>query len=738
MRLARVSLALVLLVGLAPAAAWAQLTRLPYLQNGSSTAVSIRWRTSATSDSRVWYGPAPGSLTQTVDQATTAREHEVRLSGLAPDTKYFYAIGTSAGMQAGNDANHFFVTAPPRGTARPARIWVLGDPGTGSDEQAEVRDAYYAFTGSRHTDLWLMLGDNAYDESTDGEMQANLFDVYPAMLRKSVLFTTRGNHETATSGGIPWYYRNHTLPTAGEAGGVASGTEAYYAFDYANIHFICLDSFGSNRGAGAAMATWLRSDLDANTQTWTVAFWHHPPYSKGSHDSDSEEELVEMRENINPILEAGGVDLVLSGHSHAYERTYLLDGHYGPSDEFDPAVHVVQPGGGRESGEGPYQKPAQAPAAHAGAVYVVAGNAGQTEEGPLDHPAMFLSLERLGSLVLDVDGNRLQARFLRETGAVDDTFTIVKGPAGPAPPAAPTNLGAAGQDARVSLAWTPAARAATYTLKRAPDPAGPFATIQTALTATTAVDATAVNGTTYAYVVTAVSAEGLESAPSGAASATPIAGGQPPAPLQTATGSASNASTVRSANVTAVANQLYLAAVSTRSRVSVAAVSGLGLTWSRAGAQCGGRGTTGVEVWQARGIPDASGPVTATLAAAAGRAVIAVSRYGNSSGVRAVASANSNGAGGACSGGDDSNAYSLPLTTTVATSVRYGAAALRNRSHTPGSGYSERADLRRGSGSSAAGLAVEDRLFTAPGTAPVDGALSGSTDWAVVGVEIAP
>ena len=69
------------------------------------------------------------------------------------------------------------------------------------------------------------------------------------------------------------------------------------------------------------MAIWLRSDLAVTTNRWLVAFWHHPPYTKGSHDSDAEAELIEMRQNIVPILEAGGVDLVLSGHSHSYERS---------------------------------------------------------------------------------------------------------------------------------------------------------------------------------------------------------------------------------------------------------------------------------------------------------------------------------------------------------------------------------------------------------------------------------
>ena len=88
------------------------------------------------------------------------------------------------------------------------------------------------------------------------------------------------------------------------------------------------------------MYNWLENDLLNTTQDWIVAFWHHPPYSKGSHNSDSESYLIDMRENFLPLLEENGVDLVLSGHSHSYERSYFLNGHYGNSNSFDPSIHM--------------------------------------------------------------------------------------------------------------------------------------------------------------------------------------------------------------------------------------------------------------------------------------------------------------------------------------------------------------------------------------------------------------
>jgi hypothetical protein len=433
------------------------ITRGPYLQSGSPSNITVRWRTDQATNSRVRYGATPGSLNSNVDTLALSTEHEVTVSGLAADTTYYYSIGTTTATLAGGDANHFFVTSPSTGTPKPTRIWVLGDSGTANSNAQAVRDAYLNFAGATHTNLWLMLGDNAYQNGTDSEYQAAVFNMYPTMLRKSVLWPTIGNHDTAQSTnpppGLP-YHQIFTLPTNAEAGGIASGTEDYYSFDYGNVHFICLDSMTSDRSVGGAMMTWLQSDLAATLQPWIVAFWHHPPYTKGSHDSDTEAQLIEMRQNALPILEAGGADLILTGHSHSYERSFLIDGHYGSSNTFNASMKK-NGGDGREGGNGAYTKPSTGPAPNEGAVYAVAGSSGQISGGLLNHPAMFISLNSLGSMVLDVDTNRLDAKFLNSAGVVADHFTLIKGSTPPSPPAAPTNLSAtAVSSSQINLVWT--------------------------------------------------------------------------------------------------------------------------------------------------------------------------------------------------------------------------------------------------------------------------------------------
>jgi uncharacterized protein (TIGR03437 family) len=131
-----------------------------------------------------------------------------------------------------------------------------------------------------------------------------------------------------------------------------------------------------------------------------------------------------MRQNVLPVLDAFNVDLVLSGHSHSYERSYLIDGHFGKSNLFTESLKK-NAGGGRVNETGAYTKANKN--AHEGTVYAVAGSSGIASGGALNHPAMFVSLNNLGSLVLDVDGNKLEAKFLRETGVIADSFTMMKG-----------------------------------------------------------------------------------------------------------------------------------------------------------------------------------------------------------------------------------------------------------------------------------------------------------------------
>lgn len=417
------------------------LLRGPYLQSATSQSIVIRWRTDMPTNSRVSFGMQSNALTTTVDSTTLVTDHEVVLTGLLPHVKYFYAIGSSQYLLQG-DAGNYFKTTPQPGMRGKYRIAVLGDCGTNSASQVTTRDKLLEYCGEEYMDAWILLGDNAYMNGADAEYQSNFFNIYKdRFLKQLPLYPCPGNHEYANSATkqldhkIP-YYDIFTIPSGGQAGGVPSGTESYYSFDYGNIHFLALDSYGKEADATRLYDTlgkqvqWIKQDLAVNAnKDWVVAYWHHPPYTKGSHDSDTETELVKIREKFIRILERSGVDVILCGHSHDYERSKLMNGHYDSEATFNAGVHNISNSSGRYDGSGdscPYVK---STIGNKGTVYVVAGSAGQlgaTQSGYPHNGLPFATASIGGALLLEVDRNRLDMKWVTSAGNVSDRFTIVR------------------------------------------------------------------------------------------------------------------------------------------------------------------------------------------------------------------------------------------------------------------------------------------------------------------------
>ncbi len=101
----------------------------------------------------------------------------------------------------------------------------------------------------------------------------------------------------------------------------------------------------------------------------------------------------------------------------------------GCPERLDIGTNILDIGDGSETGDGVYQKPDIVAAENEGAVYAVAGSSGKVSTGySLDHPVMFVALESLGSMVLDVAGNRLDVTFLNQNALIRDEFTILKTP----------------------------------------------------------------------------------------------------------------------------------------------------------------------------------------------------------------------------------------------------------------------------------------------------------------------
>ncbi|PWJ57421.1 purple acid phosphatase-like protein [Dyadobacter jejuensis] len=421
----------------------AGLLRGPYLQNATPTSMTVRWRTDSYDRSRVQYGESPDQLTKFVDDSTLVSEHIVKLSNLQPYTKYYYSIGNLADTTLQGDANNFFYTLPEEGSEQLIRVAGFGDCGNNSVNQHLVRDQMIKAIGDEGINAWILMGDNAYGDGTDAEYQAKFFNVYKdELLKKYPLFPSPGNHDyrdfrsaSAEDAHKMAYYQNFSMPTQGEAGGVASNTQAYYSYNIGNVHFLSLDSYGPDQVGNfmydqlGQQTEWVRKDLEANKSKWVVAYWHHPPYTMGSHNSDDDDELTAIRENFIHNLEEFGVDLVLCGHSHVYERSRLMKGHYGKEATFDAKKYNLSASSAlydESKNSAPYLKKTDN---NQGTVYVVSGSSGALggHEDSYPHDAMYFSENQIGGAVLlEVQGNKLQLKWICSDGSIRDKFTMMK------------------------------------------------------------------------------------------------------------------------------------------------------------------------------------------------------------------------------------------------------------------------------------------------------------------------
>jgi len=422
------------------------LLRGPYLQSQTNTSIKILWRTSDSTIGIVKYGNSPSSLTNTIVDTVNAKNHIIKISGLLPKTKYYYSVsyGTTV-LAGGNEQHHFFTSISPNDTTG-FKFWVTGDFGAGNNEQIKVRRWFENYIQTNEINNWLWLGDNTYTNGTDAEYTRNVFSSdygYDSIFRFLPFYPIPGNHDYGSVNGLD-DPRNHRGPyfdmvevfKNAEMGGIPSTLEAYYSYDYGNTHFLALNSellpslltwdFGNT------FRTWMENDLKNSTKKFKVAYWHQPPYSKGSHDSDDGFELNmrAMREKVVPLLEKYGVDVVLNGHSHVYERSYLINKHYNYSFTFNRSTMLMDSTSGNPDSNRTYIKYTYGANKDKGTVYTVIGNSGKSEaENGKMHPAMYTKFSAdkgVGSGILEIKGNVLTLTYYKDNGEVFDKFRIIK------------------------------------------------------------------------------------------------------------------------------------------------------------------------------------------------------------------------------------------------------------------------------------------------------------------------
>ncbi len=284
----------------------------PYLQNAAKDKITVMWETSKRTESRVEYG-----LTQDYDMSqvdpTLVRIHEVTLTSLEPETKYYYRV--SCGTQIRSST---FITGVHEET--PFSFVVYGDSFKHPDKHRQIAKGLSAAKPNFIIHTGDLVGGGFRLATWDKQFFWPLFDVIDHI----PFFPCLGNHENSRKN----YSNFFSLPN----------NELYYSFDYGNSHFVVLDSNIEYKPDSEQYA-WLEEDLRASDKFWKFVVFHHPPYSSGRHKSS-----LKIRDAWTPLFRKYKVDTVFNGHDHIYERTYPIASVL--SEDKHPITYVVTGGGG--------------------------------------------------------------------------------------------------------------------------------------------------------------------------------------------------------------------------------------------------------------------------------------------------------------------------------------------------------------------------------------------------------
>jgi predicted MPP superfamily phosphohydrolase len=178
------------------------------------------------------------------------------------------------------------------------RFAVLGDTGSGSDKQKQVADMMIAYRKVFPFEFVLMMGDNLYGGESAVDYQEKFENIYRPLLDAKVKFyATLGNHDDPNQRMYDHFNMNG---------------KDYYSFKKGKITFYAMNSNYMDKG----QVEWLEDELRKDTSEWKICFFHHPPYSSGKKHGSNEQ----LREVVEPIFLKHGVDIVLAGHEHFYER----------------------------------------------------------------------------------------------------------------------------------------------------------------------------------------------------------------------------------------------------------------------------------------------------------------------------------------------------------------------------------------------------------------------------------
>jgi hypothetical protein len=309
-----------------------------------------------------------------------------------------------------------------------------GDWGCNSNTEATV-----ANMDNKNPEVAFGLGDYSYETTEDvgdNESPAQCWfdDISPI---DNIMEIAIGNHEDDSDEGFGDYMSHFGL------------SQTYYSYNYQDVHVLVMDTDRNSYSSGSAQRTFIQNDLQAASANpnikWIIVYLHKPMYTSpnscgSSSCSNTGSENTNLRNGFHPMFDQYGVDLVLQGHVHNYQRTFTLK-----YDSGSPSSPTITSNNANTYTEGN------------GAVFAIVGTGGVNFHG-LSGKASFTSVQQddfFGQLdIRSTDnGNKLEGRFYRNgNNAILDSFSITK--AGNSPPVANNQAVAVNKDTPKSITLT--------------------------------------------------------------------------------------------------------------------------------------------------------------------------------------------------------------------------------------------------------------------------------------------
>jgi hypothetical protein len=280
-----------------------RIARGPYVTKVTGTSAVVSWWTNDPTPGVVSYGTAGPSGKSKTDPAGSTRFHKVAIGGLVPGTAYRYRVGNGGSL---GSAVSIFRTAAKKGQS--FTFSVIGDFGAGGPGAAQNANRIAA----AGTHFLLTVGDNVYPSAGRvdpdfakwySDIDQRFFRPFGPALRTQSFFPANGNKEYYSDGD---WWRDVPMP---------GSNNSWYSFDWGDAHVLVIDT-EVPFNVGSAQYRFAQADLAANKgDAWRIVVIHRPPYSSST---------APVPTDLVPLFERQNVNLVLSGNSHNYERSYPL------------------------------------------------------------------------------------------------------------------------------------------------------------------------------------------------------------------------------------------------------------------------------------------------------------------------------------------------------------------------------------------------------------------------------